>query len=129
MNNKRLILNDISLYILIISLFYSITVVLFLEDQSIIAFIPAIVAILLNIVVYVFSYKWLKLFLALTLFVGSLNLIQFLPDETTIRFNLSTLKSISVETIDLQVFSSLLFLLHFILNRKYIFNSMRCLDS
>lgn len=104
MNNKRLILNDISLYILIICLFYSITVVLFLEDQSIIAFIPAIVAILLNIVVYVFSYKWLKLFLALTLFVGSLNLIQFLPDETTIRFNLSTLKSISVETIDLQVF-------------------------
>jgi hypothetical protein len=122
MNNRRQILNDISLYILIICLLYSIASVLFIENQSIKAFIPAILAILLNLIVYAIMYKWFKLFLALTLFVGSLNLLQFLPVETTIRFNLSMLKSISLETIDLQVFSSLLFLLHLILNRKFIFN-------
>lgn len=123
MNNRRQILNDISLYILIICLLYSIASVLFIENQSIKAFIPAILSILLNLIVYAIKYKWFKLFLALTLFVGSLNLLQFLPVETTIRFNLSMLKSVSLETIDLQVFSSLLFLLHFILNRKFIFNS------
>lgn len=116
---------DITFYILVIIGFYTIVASLLTNRSLSWHTYVGLGAISFCVFLFFAYYKLFKYFFVLTLFVGLFNVIHFTYNITTISFYVGIFKAINIETVEVQLLSLMLLLLHGIFYRKLILEKLR----
>ena len=117
---KKKIIQGIPLFILIITVVYTVITGIIMKKVFSWHIYAGIISIIICLVLYFVKYRWFKYVFSFVLIVGSLNILHFTLNELTINFSLGLFKFINVQTIDIQILSFSILLLFIIINRKRI---------
>lgn len=119
MSTKK-ILCGLSLYILIFSTIFLVVKGISNNIVFTVKHYTAIGTVFVATILFFTKYHWSVYFISIILFLGAFNIFHYTYTVDTYSFSFSIGKFMSIKTFDLQIFSLILLIVHFLLNKKQI---------